>query len=124
MPASLAMPRSLQVERCELPRAAPFAWPNWVVHSLELQNQTQRICASLRTAGIEVWFEQRELRGGDASDAPIRKQIKSCALFIPIISNNTHAREEGYCRLRVEARRGSLAPHDHKQGVPAAGQHR
>lgn len=56
----------------------------------------QRICDALRAAGIEVWFDQGELRGGDAWDAAIRKQIKSCALFIPVVSANTHARVEGY----------------------------
>jgi TolB-like protein/thioredoxin-like negative regulator of GroEL len=59
----------------------------------------QRICDALRAAGIEVWFDQSELRGGDAWDAAIRKQIKSCALFIPVVSANTHARVEGYFRL-------------------------
>jgi TolB-like protein/Flp pilus assembly protein TadD len=58
-----------------------------------------RICASLRAAGIEVWFDQSELRGGDAWDAAIREQIKGCALFIPVISRNAHARTEGYFRL-------------------------
>ena len=58
-----------------------------------------RICAALRAAGIEVWFDQSELRGGDAWDASIRRQIKRCSLFIPIISHNTHARGEGYFRL-------------------------
>lgn len=57
------------------------------------------LCEALRTAGLEVWFDQSELRGGDAWDASIRKQIKECALFIPIISPNTQAREEGYFRL-------------------------
>ena len=32
-----------------------------------------RICAALRAAGIEVWFDQSELRGGDAWDAAIRR---------------------------------------------------
>jgi TolB-like protein len=58
-----------------------------------------RICASLRHAGIEVWFDQNELRGGAAWDAAIRKQIKNCALFIPILSANSRARVEGYFRL-------------------------
>src|ERR1700680_993903 len=59
----------------------------------------QRICEALRAGGIEVWFDQSELRGGDAWDQAIRKQIKTCALFIPIISQNTHQRAEGYFRL-------------------------
>jgi hypothetical protein len=59
----------------------------------------RRICEALRAAGVEVWFDQSELRGGDAWDHSIRKQIKACALFMPIISRNTHARSEGYFRL-------------------------
>ena len=55
----------------------------------------RRPCEALRAAGLEVWFDQSELRGGDAWDASIRKQIKECALFVPIISANTQAREEG-----------------------------
>jgi TolB-like protein len=58
-----------------------------------------KICAALRVAGIEVWFDQSELRGGDAWDAAIRRQIKTCALMIPVISANTQGRAEGYFRL-------------------------
>jgi TolB-like protein/tetratricopeptide (TPR) repeat protein len=59
----------------------------------------ERVCSALRAAGIEVWFDKSELRGGDAWDAAIRSQIKTCALFIPVISSNTQARGEGYFRL-------------------------
>jgi TolB-like protein len=59
----------------------------------------KRICDALRNAGIEVWFDQSELRGGDAWDQKIRKQIRDCALFVPIISAHTQARPEGYFRL-------------------------
>src|SRR5882757_3094520 len=59
----------------------------------------KRICGALRVAGVEVWFDQSELRGGDAWDQSIRRQIKECALFVPIISAATQARREGYFRL-------------------------
>jgi TolB-like protein/thioredoxin-like negative regulator of GroEL len=59
----------------------------------------QRLCNALRAAGIEVWFDQSELRGGDAWDQKIRQQIRDCALFVPIISVHTQARPEGYFRL-------------------------
>jgi TolB-like protein/Flp pilus assembly protein TadD len=59
----------------------------------------RRICEALRAAGLEVWFDQSELRGGDAWDASIRKQVKECALFVPVISANTNARSEGYFRF-------------------------
>jgi TolB-like protein/Tfp pilus assembly protein PilF len=58
----------------------------------------RRICDALRAVGLDVWFDQSALRGGDAWDASIRRQIKECALFVPVISSNTQAREEGYFR--------------------------
>lgn len=59
----------------------------------------RRLCEALRAAGAEVWLDQSELRGGDEWDRKIRKEIRDCALFIPLISANTHARIEGYFRL-------------------------
>src|SRR5579863_1815136 len=59
----------------------------------------ERIADALRTAGIEVWFDRNALRGGDEWDRKIRREIKDCALFVPIISANSEARHEGYFRL-------------------------
>jgi TolB-like protein/Flp pilus assembly protein TadD len=59
----------------------------------------QRISDALRGAGVEVWFDRSELRGGDAWDGMIRRQIRTCALFIPLISANSRVRSEGYFRL-------------------------
>jgi len=59
----------------------------------------QRICDSLRAVGIAVWFDQSELRGGDAWDQRIRRELHDCTLFMPIISAHTAARHEGYFRL-------------------------
>ncbi|MDO8544578.1 MAG: ATP-binding protein [Opitutaceae bacterium] len=80
----------------------------------------RRICEALRSAGIEVWFDQSELPGGDAWDQKIRKQIKECALFVPIISANTQARAEGYFRLewKLAADRSHLIARDHPFLVP------
>jgi TolB-like protein/tetratricopeptide (TPR) repeat protein len=79
-----------------------------------------RICDALRAAGIEVWFDQSELRGGDAWDAAIRRQIKTCALIIPVISANTQARSEGYFRLewKLAIDRSHLMSHDHAFLIP------
>lgn len=59
----------------------------------------QRICEALRAAGIDVWFDQSELRGGDAWDQRIKKQIRECGLFVALVSAHTDARPEGYFRL-------------------------
>ena len=58
----------------------------------------QKICEALRAAGIEVFFDQSELRGGDAWDQKIRHEIHDCALFIPMVSQHTQERLEGYFR--------------------------
>jgi TolB-like protein/Tfp pilus assembly protein PilF len=59
----------------------------------------QKICEALRAAGIEVFLDQSELRGGDAWDQKIRREIRDCALFVAVISVNTASRLEGYFRL-------------------------
>jgi TolB-like protein/tetratricopeptide (TPR) repeat protein len=59
----------------------------------------QKISDALRAAGIEVFLDQSELRGGDVWDQKIRREIHDCALFIPVISANTASRHEGYFRL-------------------------
>ena len=63
------------------------------------EEAARRVRDALEAAGVEVWFDQNELRGGDAWDASIRKRIRDCALFVPLISANTEARSEGYFRL-------------------------
>jgi TolB-like protein/Tfp pilus assembly protein PilF len=60
----------------------------------------KHICEALRSSGVEVWFDQEGgLEHGDEWDAKIRRQIKECVLFLPLISANTQAREEGYFRI-------------------------
>ena len=58
----------------------------------------ERIATSLGAAGIEVWFDKSELRGGDAWDRSIRQQIRACQLFVPVVSAYSDARREGYFR--------------------------
>ncbi len=59
----------------------------------------KKICDALRDTGVEVWFDKNELTGGDAWDQKIRRQVRDCALFLPVISAATQARREGYFRL-------------------------
>jgi len=76
----------------------------------------RHICDALRSAGVEVWFDQSELRGGDVWDRQIRKHIHDCALFIPIISTTTQARLEGY--FRREWKLAVDRTHDMADGKP------
>ncbi len=58
-----------------------------------------RLRDALDAAGIEVWFDQRHLEGGDDFDQQIKRNIRACSLFVPVISASTQARHEGYFRL-------------------------
>jgi hypothetical protein len=49
-------------------------------------------------AGVDVWLDTSDLQGGDAWDGKIRRNIKNCSYFIPLISANAIRRREGYFR--------------------------
>lgn len=53
---------------------------------------------ALEAAGLDVWYDENELGGGDVWDAKIRRQIRECDYFMPVISANTERRKEGYFR--------------------------
>lgn len=53
---------------------------------------------TLAQAGLDVWLDEEELAGGEAWDAKIRRQIRNCTYFMPVISATTEARREGYFR--------------------------
>lgn len=80
-----------------MPHPTPNPAPGAVLLSYAREDTAaaRQIADALRAAGVEVWFDQNELRGGDAWDQKIRTQIKECALFVPVISANTQARRGG-----------------------------
>jgi len=84
-------------------------------YSREDTEAARRIADALRAFGMEVWFDQNELRGGDSWDAKIKKQIRECSLFLPIISTHTQSRVEGY--FRREWKLGVERTHDMAGGV-------
>ncbi len=53
---------------------------------------------ALMAAGLEVWLDEDELAGGEAWDAKLRNQIRTCTYFMPVISASTETRREGYFR--------------------------
>ena len=78
--------------------AASANSPVFLSYSREDKQTARAIADALRAQGVEVWFDLDDLGGGDAWDVKIRRQIKECALFVPLISATTQARSEGYFR--------------------------
>jgi TolB-like protein/Flp pilus assembly protein TadD len=85
-------------------------------YAREDTDAARRIAEALRGFGIEVWFDQSELRGGDEWDAKIRRQIRECVLFVPVVSANSQARGEGY--FRREWKLAIERTHDMAAGIP------
>jgi TolB-like protein len=53
---------------------------------------------ALLATGLDVWYDENELTGGDAWDQKLRRQIRDCDYFMPVISATTERRKEGYFR--------------------------
>ena len=67
-------------------------------YASEDRRAAQVIRDSLPAFGMEVWYDESDLVGGDAWDQKIRRQIRECDYFMPVISAHTEARHEGYFR--------------------------
>ena len=72
----------------------------FISYAHEDAGAARKIADALRAFGLEVWFDSDELRGGDQWDAKIRRQIKACDLFLPIVSQTTQNRREAYFRIQ------------------------
>ena len=99
-----------------MPEHTPAAGAVFLSYAREDADAVRRIADALRAFGVEVWFDQNELRGGDSWDQKIRTQIRTCTLCIPVISATTQTRGEGY--FRREWRIAVERTHDMAAGVP------
>ncbi len=93
----------------------PAAGAVFLSYAREDSEAARRIADALRGFGLEVWLDQSELRGGDSWDAKIKIQIRTCALFLPIVSAHTQKRAEGY--FRREWKFGVERTHDMAAGT-------
>lgn len=67
-------------------------------YATEDRPAARSIREALQGLGLEVWYDESALDGGDAWDQKIRRQIRGCDFFMPIISAQSAARAEGYFR--------------------------
>jgi TolB-like protein len=69
---------------------------------LSYASQDRQAARLLRDAlpdyGLDVWYDESGLGGGEAWDQKIRRQIRECDYFMPLVSAQTEARHEGYFR--------------------------
>ncbi len=82
-------------DRDKRPGTEPSIFLSYASEDLK---QAQAIRDELANLGWSVWFDKIELGLGDNWDLKIGKSIKSCDLFLPIVSANTEDRPKGYFR--------------------------
>lgn len=70
----------------------------FISYSSDDREAARTLRDALATLGLEVWYDENELGGGDAWDQKIRRQIRDCDYFMPLISASTERRKEGYFR--------------------------
>lgn len=70
----------------------------FISYASEDRTAARALRDALAATGLEVWYDENELGGGDAWDQKIRRQIRDCDYFMPMISAATEARKEGYFR--------------------------
>lgn len=58
----------------------------------------QALQRSFEALGIDIWFDKDRLEAGDLYDQKIKRNIRSCSYFMPVISRTTARRLEGYFR--------------------------
>ncbi len=84
-------------ENADAPPAAPR--PSiFISYASENRDAARLLRDALGECGLDVWYDENELGGGDAWDQKIRRQIRECTYFMPVISAQTEARREGYFR--------------------------
>jgi len=90
-------------------------------YASEDRKAAQALRDALQSYGLEVWYDESGLDGGDAWDQKIRRQIRECDFFMPLISAQTDVRPEGYFRRewRLAVERTLDMADDHTFLLPA-----
>jgi TolB-like protein len=91
-------------------------------YASEDRQAARTIGDALPAYGLEVWYDESELGGGDLWDQKIRRQIRECDYFMALVSAQTEARHEGYFRRewRLAVERTLDMADDHPFLLPIA----
>jgi hypothetical protein len=77
----------------EMPEGAVFISYTW-----EDLQAVQRLKAGLDAAGVPAWFDREQLKAAHVWEQKIRDNIARCSFFIPVVSQQTERKLEGYFR--------------------------
>lgn len=95
-------------------RAEPESGAIFISYASEDHAAAQRLSLSLQDIGLDVWFDKERLEAGEVFDQTIRRRIKACSLFLPLVSAHSDRRLEGWFRREwrlAEERAEGIAAH-------------
>jgi hypothetical protein len=91
-PAPAATPEAAQ------PTAGMIKGAVFLSYSRTNKDPVRKIAKVLNEAGIDVWFDETDLEGGDDFDRVIRQNIRNCSLFLPFMSREAEQESGRYFR--------------------------
>ena len=71
----------------------------FISYASEDGESARAIADALERNRIPVWYDKRKLQPGVAWDSVIQQAVRSCALFLPLVSKTSAGVREGYVRL-------------------------
>ena len=83
-----------QLEGADMPEGAVF-----LSYARQDREAAERMEQALGAAGIEAWFDRRDLKPGIDWETEIRANIRRCSAFVPLISRTTELRREAFFRV-------------------------
>ncbi|HSM05722.1 MAG TPA: toll/interleukin-1 receptor domain-containing protein [Longimicrobiales bacterium] len=68
----------------------------FISYASENRAQVMELCQALDARNVLYWFDRAELKGGNDWDEKIRRNVRSCCLFVPLISEEVIGKGEAY----------------------------
>jgi TIR domain-containing protein/SIR2-like protein len=63
----------------------------FISYAREDEKEVEQLRAGLEEAGLEVWFDRKQLMSGDDWKYKITENVRSCLFFLPVVSRQTEA---------------------------------
>jgi TIR domain/SIR2-like domain len=82
----------------EEPAAEMQAGAVFISYAHEDLAAATQIRDALEEIGVDIWLDKGQLDPGDDYAKKIRRNIKGCSLFLPVLSQNSENRKEGFFR--------------------------
>lgn len=89
-------PEGLPVEAAPEPEATDKVF---LSYASEDREALRELCKRLDEKNVLYWFDRDELKAGNDWDEKIRRNVRSCCLFVPLISDHVVTDRERYFRI-------------------------